>query len=565
MTTRIVTFGGLGGPKAPHYDPCIYEWNGIRTPKTPMHDVATILGLDGPISLLVLGTDDVLQRWFGPDKLYETYLYEAIGHDKGVQIGFKSLPKGQTDQERWDIFQTVVSSLSHEAMELPSPYPSEPTEQEASTPQQIFLDITHGFRSQPFFAASAVAFVSSQRRRVFQEKQDLPPLRILYAAYERDKEIAPVLELTQLIEVMEWDSAIDGLMRYGRADDLEQLLKSLQKRAVLSRASNAGQKMPSFQKLGGAARGMADNLATARIPALLSDHSLVEALEKNTTDLKQWVPPLEAQLDRLKTWASRMQAPQTISPEGIWASLGVAEIYLETQRYSELSALLRETLISAWTLRVHSSQEQIFQPGHDQFPAQRERMEKQLARLAFQEQHPGLPECFQQLADLRNDVQHCAYRNNDRAAKKIRDELPKQLAKIQQWLNAKTFLNCSNHKTEGWSVEQKQAVQELGFSALLDIPEGFPHVDPFAPTEQIDQLAKQIFQKILGVLPGAVFLAGEYTLVTSLLVRLQKAGIPCYAATTNRVTKETIQPDGTTKKDSQYRFARWRLYPQVWL
>lgn len=566
MTTRIVTFLGLGSPKVPHYDPCIYAWESTQTVKTPIHDVATILGVEGSISLVVLGTDEVLQRWFGTDRLYETYLREALGHTRNIQLGFERLPMGQTERERWDIFQTVVRCLSHEVLELSSPYALTSKEKESSAPQQIFLDITHGFRSQPFFAASAVAFVASQRRRVFSEEQELPSLRILYAAFERDKEIAPVLELTQLIEVMAWDSAIDGLMRYGRSDDLESLLRDLQKRTVLSSQTSQGhdKKFPSFGKLGSSARTMADNLATARIPSLLQDRFLMEALKKNADDLKQWVPPLEAQLEHLKHWVSQMQAQHTISAAGIQASLHLADIYLATQRYSELSALLRETLISGWTLQVHTSQDQIMQPGNGQFPEQREHLEKQLSHLAFQEQHPGLPECFRQLADLRNDVQHCAYRNNSRSANKIRDELPIQLKKIRQWLCSETFINCSNHPISGWSEEQKQAVRDIGFSKTVDIPGGLPHMDPLASTQEIEQIADQLFKTMLEQVPGAVFLAGEYTLVASLLIRLQKAGIRCYAATTQRVTQETQQADGTTKRESLYRFAQWRAYPRMW-
>lgn len=126
-----------------------------------------------------------------------------------------------------------------------------------------------------------------------------------------------------------------------------------------------------------------------------------------------------------------------------------------------------------------------------------------------------------------------------------------------------TFVNCSNHPWSGWNEDQKQAVFALGYADILDIPGGFPHIDPSATTEEVEELADNMVATMLENKATGAFVAGEYTLVVALLIRLQHAGVTCYTATTNRVTKEFLRPDGTTQKDVQYRFVQWRKYPTL--
>jgi CRISPR-associated protein Csx16 len=442
MSTRIVTFLGLGKQEKPHYTQCRYRLDGTVTQDpTAIHDAVTVVNCSSaPTSLLVLGTEEVRRRWFDGGQLYRTLLEQALPADLArPALGFRPLPDGKTDEERWRIFSDVAAALSHDPLALHDPATGR-AETEASPPSTIILDITHGFRSQPFFAASAVQFVRSQLKRVWTAVSG-PELRILYAAFEArepfeaaEQAIAPVWDLTQFVEVLDWNSAIDGLMRYGRADDLQALLGALQRRIV---RESRGCGIPKLKQLGDAAKELADALVTARVPALLTSVAdrLRRAVAEARDDVLRHVPPLAPQLDELEDWVRPMTAGKPVSPGGLRACLSLARVYRQTERYSELSSLLREVLVSAFTLRHGDADVKQPGAGNEGFGEQRDAMEDCLKALSrdYRSADP-LARLFNQVGDLRNDVMHSGFRTGPRGAQRIRSDLDPKLADIRTCL-----------------------------------------------------------------------------------------------------------------------------------
>jgi CRISPR-associated protein Csx16 len=440
MSTRIVTFLGLGKPTPPHYEPCRYTLGEVVTPSpTPIQDTVTVMAYPAPISLLVLGTKEVRDRWFDGRQLFRTLLEQALpAQTQPPALGFQLLPDGKTDDERWQIFNEVVHALSPEPLTLQDPATGSAT-LEASPPQTIILDITHGFRSQPFFAASAVQFARSQLRRSRQPLLETE-LRILYAAFEaRDGDLTPVWELTQFTEVLAWDAAIDGLLRFGRADDLRALLAGLQGRLV---RLSENRPMPKLKNLGDAARNMADALVTVRMPALFTElaQRLGGAVGLSRDDVLRYIPPLAPQLDALKRWVEPMAARNPVSPQGLWAGLHLARVYLELERYAELAGLLRELLVSAYTVRGCEASA-ILQPdtGGTAFDRQRDELEGRLGEAVVARRfEDSLVRLFQEVGDLRNDVLHAGCRSNARSAATIRQDLERLLKEVEAELQQLT-------------------------------------------------------------------------------------------------------------------------------
>jgi hypothetical protein len=116
------------------------------------------------------------------------------------------------------------------------------------------------------------------------------------------------------------------------------------------------------------------------------------------------------------------------------------------------------------------------------------------------------------------------------------------------------FINCSNHPSNRWGEQQKNSAQKLG--GVVDIP--FPSVNPHASSETIIELANELVQQIAALSPVAVFVAGEFSLTFAVVFRLQKMGIDCFAACSERRSSEKVLPDGSTKKTIQFNFVQWR-------
>ncbi len=440
--TRIVTFLGLGqrnrsDERPYYYEPVRYELNGKCTVKTELHDVATIEGVEGFVSLQILGTSRVRERWFGEDRYYETKLKEAIGETRfgEIVLEFREIPEGRDETERWRIFEEIVELLSADRLE-----------REVSPPERIVLDITHGFRSQPFFAASAVAFVLSQRRRSGEE--DAPPIQILYAAFEaREAQgIAPVWDLTQFLDVVTWDNAIDALIRFGRADDFERLLREEQRRRVNPQANV----FPEIQRFGQAAKAFADGLATARIPRILTRLAgkLEGTIPQVRNDLEGTLPPVVQQLDTLQKWVEDLPVERPISKAGIEASLKLAELYYRLERYAEMAATLRETLVSLYTLKILPPEE-IRQPAQNDaaFDEQRRRVEERFREFYHdQKENDSFAALIEKVSQLRNDIEHAGFRASPRSSQTIRATLEEVVAEIRKAIEGETYERFVEHE-----------------------------------------------------------------------------------------------------------------------
>lgn len=118
------------------------------------------------------------------------------------------------------------------------------------------------------------------------------------------------------------------------------------------------------------------------------------------------------------------------------------------------------------------------------------------------------------------------------------------------------FINFSNHGSSFWSEEQINAASEYG--EIRDIQ--FPNVAPEANEEDIAALASDCVKNIMALNPQAVMCQGEYTLTFAVVSELMKSGVICLSACTKRITTETVLPDGTTKKDSVFKFEKFRKF-----
>lgn len=126
----------------------------------------------------------------------------------------------------------------------------------------------------------------------------------------------------------------------------------------------------------------------------------------------------------------------------------------------------------------------------------------------------------------------------------------------------RVLINHSNHPSIKWDDRQKE-----DWDKIIDIP--FPTVSPCADTDEVYNLAKGNFGKILweweiakreGYEPY-IYVAGEYTYCYIMydLLRLYLSPLKLAIPTTARMVIERTKEDGTTEKVSVFEFVRWRV------
>jgi hypothetical protein len=123
------------------------------------------------------------------------------------------------------------------------------------------------------------------------------------------------------------------------------------------------------------------------------------------------------------------------------------------------------------------------------------------------------------------------------------------------------FINLSNHPSTFWEKDQINAASLFG--SISDLP--FPTISPDEDTDTIARLAESYEVKVRKLLAKepiglfAVHVMGEFTFCFSLVARLQKAGILCFASTTRR---QTINHTNGSKT-SKFVFVAFREYPNI--
>lgn len=387
MTTgpsRLVSFLGTG-----KYDPVTYELDGRRAGTTP-YVARALAELLEPAEVVILATAEAEQKHRAA--LEQAFAGAGIGTPRFVRV-----PAGGNRGELFELFRILREQLR-------------------MGDGSIVLDITHGFRAQPFFAASVVAFA-----RAVEEKP--APLRVVYGAFEQKREdgSAPIWDLSYLVDVLDWAAALRLFLRTGRAGEAADAVERLGR--ALGTAWAKGGKQgdpPQLQGLVTALRQFGDDLETLRTGDLLlgrrrkkcSARALAEGLAAAESEVRKHLPPLAEVLDAVRDMVTPLTGTFTNlkEPAGRSAVAALAALYLKLGRYLEAIATVREGLDN------DSVSERATKPGARDFDQNaRDETERQL----------GAANRFRAVADLRNDLLHAQYRpeGGARTARKIVDQV----------------------------------------------------------------------------------------------------------------------------------------------
>jgi CRISPR-associated DxTHG motif protein len=107
------------------------------------------------------------------------------------------IPKGETTVEMWETFTTIA--------------------QHVQTGDEVIFDITHGLRSLPFLVFLFAAYLKAAKQ--------ISIAAVYYGAYELGKP-APVIDLSEFINMLDWLTATDTFLQSGNSQALAHLLQA---------------------------------------------------------------------------------------------------------------------------------------------------------------------------------------------------------------------------------------------------------------------------------------------------------------------------------------------------
>lgn len=529
MRWKFVGFLGIG-----NYLRRTYSW-----------DDKTIETEYAPVAILKL----LEEKWATPPdrltivatkKAWDTHGSPMCEQLKNMKVDFAEIPSGARRDEQQKIFDVLIKEFR------------------VDKGTTLVVDITLGYRAQPFYAASVLAFI---RATEDEEKK----VQVLYAG-DLERHPTPVWDVTSFIEVLDWANALQLFLKTGRVGPSAALAQATGGRL----ATKKDDRKYELSIMAKALRAFGDDLATLRTGDLLlgrdgpsSASRLSESLRRAREDVVKHLPQLAEVLTRLDEMVSPLVVNSLTSKEGQAALAHLAGLYLEMERYVEAATTVRE----AWITRYAS--EAAARPGESFSTQERARAEKR-CRQALGNQYDNI------FGQVRNDLNHAQMNRDPMAATKIINKVKEAVDSYRKEVKKRSsprtdaltttedpvFLNISNHPSSTWGKEQTEAALALlgGKGRIVDIQ--FPDMDP----ERVDfdyakQLANGVLKQVQEVegRPTHAMVQGEHVLTTVLVRRLQEMNVCCVSATTRRQVEE--RPDGT--KVSRFEFRSFRSYPDL--
>ena len=115
-----------------------------------------------------------------------------------VDTILKEIPDGRNEQEIWEIFTIIFNELERD--------------------DEIWFDITHGFRSLPMLVFSIASYARHLKKVHIRS--------VSYGAFEARRDgIDPVFDLTDFIRLMNWTDAAKDFVEYGKPHRMAEYVK----------------------------------------------------------------------------------------------------------------------------------------------------------------------------------------------------------------------------------------------------------------------------------------------------------------------------------------------------
>lgn len=472
------------------------------------------------------------------------------------------LPDGNNEQEIWEIFEKLFGLI-----------------QEGD---ELYFDLTHGYRYLPMLMLVLGNYSKFLKHISVQS--------ITYGNYEISKggqEPGLIVDFLPLSQLQDWTTAAANYINFGNVDQLVNL-SNAKLNPILREAKGSNINANLLKKFISSLQEMINERQMCRGRSIISSESLKKARESAMTISDSLIPPLTPIIEQIKDSISNFSDSEDIK-NGIFA----AQWCVEKSLFQQAITILNETIISLITSSLgldfkNLNDREIVTMGFRVKDIPQEKWELKISNIVNEEErekekqrrqgiissfmlkpyYDDLTIMYNSLADMRNDINHCGMRSNPMSSNKIKSSIEAYLNKVMVYINddifdscqksepqTKIFINLSNHPSELWSKEQKEAAREYG--EIIDLP--FPEVRPDADKDIIEALVKEYLAQVLEISQGktaTVHIMGEMTLTFALVKRLQAMGIKCVASTSERIV--SMESDGT--KVVKFDFCRFRDY-----
>ncbi len=245
------------------------------------------------------------------------------------EIGLKdiepiAIKDGKSTAELWENFQTIANLISKG--------------------DELYVDITHGFRSQSIILMLSLDYVVRAKGAEIVE--------LTYGAYEaKEDEVAPVFDLTGFLGIRDWSTAAALLEQSGDISQFAAMAESASKEVKKQLRRDMPRELKS---LASSLQNFGDHLKQCRLHELpLSATRVLDAIAQSRSWVRKTVEylPLDHILDDVREKIEPLAADPGPSYSAVRGQLNCAAWCFHYENFIVGFTLLRETigdLIEVW-------------------------------------------------------------------------------------------------------------------------------------------------------------------------------------------------------------------------
>lgn len=301
------------------YTPVHYRWNG-ESFETPFVQEALVHLLPADMCYVLVTpevADQALQRRMNEDKddlqvgggndpATELSNLEDLQRRLGDRVVPVPIPSEQTPEKLWEVFNAVTQTWPEDTC--------------------VVLDVTNAFRYLPILLLAAAVYLRAARGFLVE--------RIVYGRYEPGRPEAPINDITQFLDLIDWTIATDQFIKTGNAQTLAKGLPA------------------SASALAGNISGIAQGLHLLRpIDVMRSAGRLPATIAAAAPSVTHDVPPFAALLQRIETDYGAFALPKgdenrPEARDALVRELRMVEWYTRKQQYVHALSLAREWVVT---------------------------------------------------------------------------------------------------------------------------------------------------------------------------------------------------------------------------
>jgi len=313
MRHVFLSFLGLGLPHKGGYEPTQYVLGNKKSKCTSFVQAAEIeiLGANNFDSIIIVATQK-------SHDLHFLELSKALEELGAKEISPIIISEEMTAQAQWEWFEKILPCIE--------------------SGDELTVDLTHGYRAIPIVFSTAINFL--------QKAKNIRLKGAYYAAFEKNRDLVPIVDMRDFYIVNEWAEAVSRLVEDADARKMAQVAERAPdfQCAVL----NSKDTIKALQELTATVRNVDVNNISSRATAALR---LLRQGEAQATVTERILVSLL--LEKFAILASESPASNKYDADYFRLQAEIVRLLLEHQLYMQAYTVMRELIASIGMIPIN--------------------------------------------------------------------------------------------------------------------------------------------------------------------------------------------------------------------